>query len=29
VMKYTTVAGVVGFDGTKKEAPKSVVKSIE
>jgi thioredoxin reductase (NADPH) len=29
VMKYTTVGGVVGFDGTKKEAPKSVVKAIE
>ena len=29
VMKYTTVGGVIGFDGTKKEAPKSVVKKIE
>ncbi len=29
VMKYTTVGGVTGFDGTKKEAEKSVVKSIE
>ena len=28
VMKYTTVGGVEGFDGTKKEAPKSVVKKI-
>ncbi|MFT4832775.1 MAG: thioredoxin reductase (NADPH) [Psychroserpens sp.] len=28
VMKYTTVGGVTGFDGTKKEAEKSVVKSI-
>mgnify|MGYP003667542271 FL=1 len=28
VMKYTTVGGVEGFDGTKKEAPKSVVKAI-
>ena len=28
VMKYTTVGGVEGFDGTKKEAPKAVVKSI-
>jgi len=28
VMKYTTVGGVTGFDGTKKEAPKAVVKSI-
>lgn len=29
VMKYTTVGGVHGFDGSKKEAPKPVVKSIE
>ncbi|MFY7672648.1 NAD(P)/FAD-dependent oxidoreductase [Tenacibaculum sp. MEBiC06402] len=29
VMKYTTVGGVQGFDGTKKEAPKAVVKAIE
>ncbi|WP_299156033.1 NAD(P)/FAD-dependent oxidoreductase [uncultured Tenacibaculum sp.] len=29
VMKYTTVGGVTGFDGTKKEAPKAVVKKIE
>ena len=29
VMKYTTVGGFVGFDGTKKEASKSVVKAIE
>jgi len=29
VMKYTTVGGVEGFDGTKKEAPKAVVKKIE
>lgn len=29
VMKYTTVGGVHGFDGSKKEAPKAVVKSIE
>ena len=28
VMKYTTVSGVDGFDGTRKEAPKAVVKSI-
>jgi thioredoxin reductase (NADPH) len=28
VMKYTTVGGVQGFDGTKKEAPKAVVKAI-
>lgn len=29
VMKYTTVGGVQGFDGSKKEAPKPVVKAIE
>ncbi len=29
VMKYTTVGGIHGFDGSKKEAPKAVVKSIE
>jgi thioredoxin reductase (NADPH) len=29
VMKYTTVGGVTGFDGSKKEAPKAVVKSID
>jgi thioredoxin reductase (NADPH) len=29
VMKYTTVGGVIGFDGSKKEAPKAVVKKIE
>lgn len=29
VMKYTTVGGVTGFDGTKKEAPKAVVKTID
>lgn len=28
VMKYTTVGGVQGFDGSKKEAPKAVVKAI-
>lgn len=28
VMKYTTVGGISGFDGTKKEAPKAVVKGI-
>ncbi len=28
VMKYTTVGGVEGFDGTKKEAKKAVVKSL-
>ncbi|MBU2927833.1 NAD(P)/FAD-dependent oxidoreductase [Winogradskyella psychrotolerans] len=29
VLKYTTVAGVNGFDGTRKEAPKAVVKAID
>ncbi len=29
VMKYTTVGGVTGFDGSKKEAPKAVIKAIE
>jgi len=29
VMKYTTVGGVIGFDGSKKEAPKAVVKTIK
>lgn len=29
VMKYTTVGGVNGFDGSKKVAPKAVVKTIE
>lgn len=28
VMKYTTVAGVTGFDGNKKQAPKAVVEAI-
>jgi len=29
VMKYTTVGGVEGFDGTKKEAPKATIRKIE
>lgn len=29
VLKYTTVGGVEGFDGSKKEAPKAVVKAID
>lgn len=29
VMKYTTVSGIDGFDGTRKEAPKAVVKAID
>ena len=28
VMKYTTVGGVKGFDGSIKEAPKAVIKAI-
>ena len=29
VLKYTTVSGVSGFDGTQKQATKSTIKSIE
>jgi len=29
VLKYTTVSGVDGFDGTRKEAEKQVVKAID
>ena len=29
ILKYTTVSGVAGFDGTLKKAEGSVVKSIE
>lgn len=29
VMKYTTVGGIQGFDGSIKEAPKAVIKAIE
>lgn len=29
VMKYTTVGGIQGFDGSVKEAPKAVVQAIE
>ena len=29
VMKYTTIGGVTGFDGSKKEAPKAVIKIID
>ena len=29
VLKYTSVSGVDGFDGTRKEAEKAVVKAIE
>ncbi len=28
VLKYTTVSGIDGFDGTRKEAPKAIVKAI-
>ena len=28
VMKYTTVSGINGFDGSRKESPKAVVKAI-
>jgi thioredoxin reductase (NADPH) len=28
VLKYTTVGGINGFDGSKKEAPKAVIKEI-
>ncbi|MBL7473993.1 NAD(P)/FAD-dependent oxidoreductase [Robertkochia sediminum] len=28
VMKYTTVSGIDGFDGTRKEAEKAVIKTI-
>ncbi len=29
VLKYTTVSGIDGFDGSRKEAPKAVVKAIQ
>jgi len=29
VLKYTTVSGINGFDGTRKESPKAVVKKID
>ncbi|XLS28766.1 NAD(P)/FAD-dependent oxidoreductase [Flavobacteriaceae bacterium M23B6Z8] len=29
VMKYTTVSGINGFDGSRKEAEKAVIKSID
>lgn len=28
VLRYTTVTGITGFDGSKKEAPKAVVQAI-
>ncbi|MFB9051682.1 NAD(P)/FAD-dependent oxidoreductase [Formosa undariae] len=29
VLKYTTVSGIDGFDGSRKESPKAVVKAIK
>ena len=29
VLKYTTVSGIDGFDGTRKEAPKVVIQAIK
>ncbi len=29
VLKYTTVSGIDGFDGSRKEAPKAVIQSIQ
>jgi len=29
VLKYTTVSGVSGFDGSSKQAAKSTIKTIE
>lgn len=29
ILKYTTVSGINGFDGTKKQAPKAVVQAID
>jgi len=29
VLKYTTVSGINGFDGSRKEAPKAVVQAIQ
>ena len=29
VLKYTTVGGVAGFDGSLKEAPRAVVKAFD
>ena len=28
ILKYTTVSGISGFDGTRKQAPKSVIEKI-
>lgn len=29
ILKYTTVSGITGFDGTRKEAQKSIIRAIE
>ena len=29
ILKYTTVSGITGFDGTRKEAQKSTIRCIE
>jgi|TARA_B100001778_G_scaffold48539_1_gene35867 thioredoxin reductase (NADPH) len=29
ILKYTTVSGITGFDGTRKEAQKSTIRAIE
>jgi len=29
ILKYTTVSGISGFDGSRKEAEKAVIKSIQ
>ena len=29
VMKYTTVSGIDGFDGSRKEAEKAVIQAID
>jgi len=29
VLKYTTVGGIDGFDGSRKEAEKAVIKTID
>ena len=28
ILKYTTVSGIDGFDGSRKEAPKAVIRAI-
>ena len=29
ILKYTTVSGVQGFDGTKKKSDNSIIKTIK